>query len=196
MNKFCKLLCLFALMTPACSQEPGQQTSSWTVAASDEAPGSVDYAAGYIIYDLAQRSSPSVQAIRARCRDPKSYSNRCDDNGTSMEAIIGLLGAGGDATTQGLLKLMAIQLDAALAEERECQIGKRGKRLLPVLRSYDANRAAKWCQAEFDALRKRELSDVTDASVAEICRPADEIERDRRQWIKAFEAGEAGCGYE
>jgi hypothetical protein len=204
MNNLCKLAWVAGLAVSACSREPthrvsddkaAQQAIDWTVSAADETPDSVGFAASHIIYDLVQDASPSVRAIRDRCRDAKDSSNWCDDSGTSSEAIIGLLGAGGEGTTSGLLKMMAIQLDAALGEERECQIGKRGKRLLPALRSLDVDRAASWCHAEFAALRKRALSDITDVSVSKICRSAGEIEGDRREWIKAFEAGEEGCAY-
>lgn len=178
------------------SSKTQYQEIRWTVGATDEEPDAVAYAASFVVYAEMLRSSASVQAERDRCMNSKDLSNWCDDHGGSSEAIIGLFGAGGDATTSGLMKMMAIQLDGALAESRECEIGKRGKSLLPALRAMKPSSAANWCQLEFDAISKRHLTDVTDVKSTQICQPVSNIERDRREWIKSFEAGDVGCGYE
>jgi hypothetical protein len=189
---------LLLILSGSCGRSPKtqHQETRWTVGAADEQPDSVSYATTYVLYDLALQSSASVQATRSRCRSAKDFSNMCDDSGAASEAIIGLLGAGGDATTEGLLKLIAVQLDGGLAESRECEIGRRGRSLLPALRSMDATRAANWCKLEFEALSKRQLAGITDVRSTQICQPANQIERDRQEWIKSFEAGQEGCGYE
>ena len=67
-----------------------------------------------------------------------------------------------------------------------CQILKRGKRILPALKQFDVARAASWCQSKFAAARRRELSDVTDTSVDQVCRPAREIGHNRDEIAAAL----------
>ena len=142
-------------------------------------PSEADNAARYIVYEHARVLSTSV---RSDC------SGACDDGG-AIEVTIGLLGVGGEATTGSLLNLLALQLDAGAAEARSCQIAKRGKSIVPALEHLDANQSAAWCQTTFADLKKRELSDVADVSASQTCRPANEIEGDRREWIEALNSG-------
>ena len=136
----------------------------------------------YIIWDLARQISPAMRKARDHC-------DSCGDEGAGIETAIGLLGVGGQATTDGLLNLLAVQLDAGTAEEMECQIAKRGRALVPALKAFNSARAASWCRASFLGLRKQELSNVTDVRMEQVCRPSNEIEKDRTEWIRALSSG-------
>ena len=145
-------------------------------------PREAQFAAKYVIYDLAQLKSPSVRREREHCR------GYCGDEGGNIEMAIGLLGVGGHATTQSLLNLLSVQLDAGAAEARECQIAKRGKALVPALKKLDANQLSSWCRQSFHDLRRNELASLDDVSVEQICRPTSEIDADRKGWIKALQS--------
>jgi hypothetical protein len=140
----------------------------------------VQFAGRVIIGDLAKLISPTVRKMRERC------DGVCGDEGGEIEMAIGLLGVGGDGTTGGLLNLMAINLDAGAAEERESQISKRGNSIVTALRRFNSADAAAWCRRTYFDLRKRELSNIRDVSDRQICRSVAEIERDRREWLKQF----------
>lgn len=146
-------------------------------------PREAEFASRSIIYDLAVQTSPSVRKARERCH---TY---CGDEGGDMEMAIGLLGIGGRTTTQSLLNLLSIQLDAGVAEERECQIAKRGKALVPALTRLNSVQASSWCQQTFHDLRKRELANLHDVTVQQVCRASAEIEADRKEWIAALQSG-------
>ena len=145
-------------------------------------PPEAEFATRSIIYELTLLISPSVRKARAHCR---SY---CGDEGGNVEVVIGLLGIGGHATSQSLLNLLSLQLDGAAAEERECQIDRRGKSLLPSLRQLNAARMSSWCHQTFQELRKHELSGVTDVPVDQICRPTAKIDDDRKEWLEALQS--------
>lgn len=137
----------------------------------------------YIIWALTLERSSSVRAARDRCRD------YCTDYGGGIEVAIDLLGIGGNATTDSLLDLLALELDAGAAESRSCQIAKRGKPLIGALKRFDPAKASQWCVATFDRLRQRELSEVNDVPVEQMCRPAAEIRADGQGWITELESG-------
>lgn len=140
-------------------------------------------ATDYIIWALTLEKSPSVRVARERCQD------YCSDHGGGIEVAIDLLGIGGPATTDSLLDLLAVQLDAGGAESRSCQIAKRGKALVPALRKFDPVKASQWCGTTFNRLRQRELSEVNDVPVEQMCRPATEVDSDRQEWIAALGSG-------
>jgi hypothetical protein len=136
-----------------------------------------------IIYHLAIQKSPSARQALQHCGSP------CGDHGGDIEMAIGLLGVGGRATTQSLLNLLSVQLDAGAAEERECQIAKRGKALVSALTQLNTVQASNWCQQTFRDLRKRELANLHDVTGEQVCRPSKEIEADRKEWIAALRSG-------
>lgn len=158
------------------------------VAHRPPSPTEAEFATRLVIYDLAMLISPSVHKAREHC---DSY---CGDEGGNIEVAIGLLGIGGQATTQSLLNLLSVQLDGGGAEERECQIDKRGKALLPALRRLNASQLSSWCHQTFQDLRKRELSGVSDVSVKQVCRPVAEIEDDRKEWMSALQSARPHSG--
>jgi hypothetical protein len=141
------------------------------------------FAAQSVVYDLVLLTSPSVHQARQHCR------GHCGDEGGDIEMAIGLLGIGGHVTTQSLLNLLSVQLDGGGAEERECQIAKRGKALVPALKQLNPVRVSNWCHQTFHDLRKRELADVNDVSVELVCRPPSEVDTDRKEWIAALQSG-------
>jgi hypothetical protein len=146
------------------------------------APSEAENAAKYVVYEMARGRSPSVRSAGQACSDA------CVGGGGS-EVVIGLLGIGGEATTGPLLNLLAVQLDAGMAEARSCQIAKRGKSILPALERLDAARLSAWCQSTVDDLMKQELSNVRDVTLAQICRPAADVEADQREWLGAVQSG-------
>lgn len=139
-------------------------------------------ATDYIIWALTLETSPSARASREHCR------NHCGDNGAGIEVAVDLLGAGGQATTGSLLNLLAVRLDAGPSESRSCQIAKRGKAIIPALRKLAASSASQWCQTTFNRLRKRELADIKDVPIGDICRPAKAIDAERREWLAALQS--------
>ena len=144
-------------------------------------PLEAEFATRSVIYDVALLTSPSVRKAREHC----SY---CGDEGGAIETAIGLLGIGGRPTTHGLLQLLAVQLDAGGAEARECQLAKRGRALVPALQQLSATQVSSWCNQTFHDLRKRELANIHDVTAQQICRPAAEVETDRKQWIAASQS--------
>jgi hypothetical protein len=150
----------------------------------DPLPSADKFATQSVVMDQVLEQSQSVRADRGRCGD--CYI----DDGGSAEIMIGLLGMGGHATTDSLLNLLAIQLDAGVAESRSCEFAKRGKSLVPALKKFDSAKASQWCETTFNRLRQHELSKVNDVSVAQMCRPLTEIEADRKSWIVALQSGE------
>jgi hypothetical protein len=150
----------------------------------DPLPSADRLATHYVMQDLALERSQVVRAARDRCG--KCYF----DNGGNAEVMIGLLGMGGDATTDSLLNLLAVQMDAGVSESRSCELAKRGKSLVPALKRYDSTKSAEWCRTTFSRLRQYELSEVKDVSVEQMCRPLAEIEADRKSWVAALQLGE------
>jgi hypothetical protein len=150
----------------------------------DPLPSADKFAAQSVVMDQVLEQSRSVRAARERCGD--CYIG----DGGNAEIVIGLLGMGGAATTDSLLNLLTVQLDAGLAESRSCELAKRGKSLVPALKRFDSTTAAEWCATTFNRLRQHELSKVNDVSVAQICRPSKEIEADRKSWIASLRSGE------
>ena len=146
-------------------------------------PHEADGAARYVIYEMARSRSPTVRSARQACIDA------CTDGGGGIEVAIGLLGIGNKATANTLLNMLAIRLDAGMAEARSCQIAKRGKSIVPALKRFDAVNSSAWCQSTFADLRKRELGNVSDVTSDQICRPAAEVETDRREWLAALQSG-------
>jgi hypothetical protein len=145
-------------------------------------PREAEFATRSIIYELAVLQSASTRKAREHC-------DYCGDEGGQVETTIGLLGIGGRATTQSLLKLLSVRLDAGGAEERECQIAKRGKALVPALKQLSAAQTSNWCHQTFSDLRKRELANLRDVTAEQVCRPATEVEADRKEWIAALQSG-------
>jgi len=146
------------------------------------APREAGSATRSIIYDLALLQSASVRKAREHC-------DYCGDEGGNVEVTIGLLGIGGRATTPALLNLLSVRLDAGGAEERECQIAKRGRALVPALKQLSAAQASSWCHQTFHGLQKRELANLHDVTAEQICRPIAEVEAARKEWIAALQSG-------
>ncbi|MCY7281667.1 MAG: hypothetical protein LH610_12390 [Sphingomonas bacterium] len=147
------------------------------------APREAASAAEYVVYEYARGRSSSWRSATQACSDA------CNDGGVGIEVAIGLLGIGGESTTGTLLNLLAIQMDAGMAEARSCHIAKRGQSIVPALEKLDAAQSSAWCQATFVNLRKRELSDVVDVTAAQVSRPAAEVETERREWLAALQTG-------
>jgi hypothetical protein len=146
-------------------------------------PHEAEFASRSVIYNWVLLTSPSVRKAREHCH---SY---CGDEGGNVEVAIGLLGVGGRATTQSLLNLLSLRLDAGGSEELSCQIAKRGRALVPALAHLSANRVSSWCGQTFHDLRKQELANISDVPVEQICRPPAEVETDRKEWMAALQSG-------
>ena len=170
----CASMTLVACVLGACKAEHGATST----------PHEAESAARYVIYEKARSRSSTLRSARQACSDA------CDSGGgEGWKLPSGYWASAGRRLPTRWLNLLALQLDAGMAEARSCQIAKRGKNIVPALERLNAAQAAAWCQSRFADLRKRELSNVADVTSAQICRPAAEVEADRQEWLAALQSG-------
>lgn len=156
-------------------------------AATDwEAPNEAEFAARLILSEWTKQISPSARSVREGC------GGKCADGGAGIEMGIGLLGVGGERTTPEMLYLLSIKLDAAASEEMHCQFLNRGEQIVPHLRSLNAARTSSWCHDTFGEARKRELSEISDVPVQQVCSSPPEIREKRDELLSALKTGQ-GC---
>ena len=151
--------------------------SAGAVAATTAPLPEAAYAAEYVVRDVARTKTRAARACPG-----------CTAGG--VEVIIGLLGAGGPATTHSLLNLLAVQLEPGAAQARSCQIARRGKELASDLKRFDPRQAARWCEATYDGLQRRGLVAGSDGAAGQVCRSEAAIEADRSAWIAAMRSDE------
>lgn len=142
----------------------------------------VSFAERVIVIELARVLSPSFRKEREAC----FYA--CPETG-ALELAIGLLGiSNSDASTDALVNLLGLRLDAGGSEDRGCQILFKGGKLLRHLKQLEAKQIAEHCQTIFLDLRKRELANLPDVSIAQMCHSETEIQHMKNEWLKAIEA--------
>jgi hypothetical protein len=140
----------------------------------------VQFAERVITNELARALSPSVRDARGKC------SLGCDETG-AMELAIGLIGISrSDAGANALVNLLGLRLDGAGSEELSCQILTRGKSVLRRLERLRFADVVSHCQVGFIDLRKRELAQVSDVKVDQVCRSEAEIRNVRNELINAI----------
>lgn len=125
-----------------------------------------------VFIELARSSSPSIQG-----------------GGGALEIAIGLIGIGrSDTASKALINLLGVSLDGAGSEERTCQFLNRGKPLLRNLEHMKVEEVVKHCQTMFSELRMRELSQVNDVNINDVCSSADSIRKAREDFISAIKS--------
>lgn len=153
----------------------------------DEAPRRVvNFAERLVMIQLARAMSPVIRRERARC--PVC----CVESG-ALELAIGTIGISQTAEADAaLLRLLGLQLDGAGAELLACAVVTRGSQIEQRLKSAVAAVFVSRCESEYEVLRKRELHDIGDVSVRDVCSSSEEFERKRAELIKAIE-GQQPC---
>lgn len=140
----------------------------------------VRFAERVVTNELARALSPSTREARGKC------SPACDETG-ALELAIGLIGVGrSESATGALVNLLGVRLDGAGSEELSCQILNRGKSLASRLERLRVGEIVSHCQAAFMDLRKRELAQIVDVKVEQVCRLEAEIRSVRDGLIKAI----------
>ncbi|WP_426398197.1 Imm57 family immunity protein [Ralstonia sp. R-29] len=138
------------------------------------------FAERVVTIGLARALSPSVRAAREKCL------NACPETG-ALELAIGLIGiARGDASADTLVNLLGLRLDGAGSEELNCQILTRGHALSSRLASVQVNSLVEHCQSTFSDLQRRELADIPDVDVGQVCRSEVEVRRAQAELLKAI----------
>jgi hypothetical protein len=145
------------------------------------------FAEQLIIIELTRGLSHSVRQARERCP------GTCLET-EATELVIGLIGANrSGAAADALVNLLGLRLDGAGSEELGCQIVTRGTALLSRLANLQAKSVAEHCQSIFHELKKRELRDITDVEVEQICRTEAEILKSKDEFLKAIKS-KRDCG--
>nr|WP_256261612.1 Imm57 family immunity protein [Pseudomonas gingeri] len=140
----------------------------------------VRFAERVITVELARALSPRVREERAKC------ARVCPETG-ALELGIGLIGmARGEVASEALINLLGLRLDGAGSEEVGCQILSRGKALGHQLEKTQPGPVAEHCNKTFNALRKRELFDVSDVGAESVCRTDSEILSARKELLQAI----------
>jgi len=155
-------------------------------AATNEAR-QVRYAEDIIMIELTRALSDVVRAAREQCH-PTAY--LC--TGEYSELAIGLLGIGrGDVAADALVNLLGLRLDGGDAEELICQIFIRGHTLENRLARWHAKSIAQHCQSLFYNLQKRELRNIPDVKVEQVCHSEAEIRQAQDEMLKAVKSNTA-----
>jgi len=142
----------------------------------------VSFAERVITIELVRALSPSIRESREKCLQA------CPETG-ALELAIGLLGVSrSDIAADTLVNLLGLRLDGAGSEELSCQILLRGKALSHRLKQFQARQVAEHCQSTFMELRKRELANLTDVKIEQVCRSESEIQNSQAEWIKAIKS--------
>ncbi|MFN7477062.1 MAG: Imm57 family immunity protein [Burkholderiales bacterium] len=107
----------------------------------------------------------------------------------SLELAVGLIGISrSDVASDALVNLLGVRLDGAGSEELNCQILIRGAALSRRLERLRTGQVVNRCQSTFLELRKRELADVSDVKVEQVCRSEAEIRSVRDELLKAVKS--------
>lgn len=142
----------------------------------------VRFAERVISVELARGLSHSVREAREKC------GRVCPETG-ALELAIGLIGVSqSDVAADVLVNLLGLRLDGAGSEELGCQILIRGSAMSRRLQHMQAMHVVEHCQAIFLDLRKRELLDVSDVDVEQVCRSEAEISSTQNEFLKAVKS--------
>lgn len=140
----------------------------------------VRFAERVITNELAKALSPAVRDARGKC------SLGCEEAG-AMELAIGLIGVSrSDVAADALVNLLGLRLDGAGSEELSCQILTRGKTILRRLERLKPADAVSHCQTGFVDLRRRELAQILDVKVDQVCRSEVEVRSIRDELMGAI----------
>jgi hypothetical protein len=129
----------------------------------------VRFAERVITNELVKALSHAVRDARGKC------SLGCGETG-AVELAIGLVGVSrSDVAADALVNLLGLRLDGAGSEELSCQILTRGKTILRRLERLKPADAVSHCQTGFVDLRRRELAQILDVKVEQVCRSEVEV---------------------
>lgn len=143
----------------------------------------VRFAEDVIMIELVHELSLSIRREREKC------SFGCRGGQSALEIAIGSIGTNrSDAAADALVNLLSLRLDAGGSEDLGCQILIRGRTLLRSLRQMQPTQVADRCQSNFLRLRTRELADVADVRVEQVCHSGDEIRSVRDELLKAVKS--------
>jgi hypothetical protein len=138
----------------------------------------VQFAERVVAIELAKALSPSVRLAKQQCGPG------CAESG-ALELGVEMI---------GLMNLLGLRLDGAGAEELHCQILLRGRDISGLLRTLKPNAVAEHCRSLASGVMKRELATVSDVSVDQLCRSAEEVNSERGELLKAV-ASNAACPF-
>jgi hypothetical protein len=142
----------------------------------------VQFAERVITVELVRALSRSVREAREKCH------TACPETG-ALELGIGLIGVSqSNVAADALIKLLGLRLDGAGSEELNCQIFVRGKALFRQLERLQPRLVMEHCQSIFLKLRKRELANVLDVNIEQVCRSETEIATVRDELLKALKS--------
>lgn len=163
-----------------------------------------------MIVELARCKSVSIKSLHNKCIEMCSigYSEKnlntidsfaqhqctamCRTSclGGIIELSTALLGLStSTVASDAFVRLLALPLDAGASEDFHCVMAVRGRSLRSRLVDLDAAKVAEFCKSNFDYLRKRELKNVTDVSVEQLCRSEAEIQRHRDRMLEMIDRG-------
>jgi hypothetical protein len=142
------------------------------------------FAEKVIMTEFAHGLSTLVRREREKCLFG------CRGGDSALEISIGLLGTNNNNMAKDILiNLLALRLDAGGGEGRSCQIIIRGNGLYRRLTRLNIKQAKEHCESTFKELRKRELAEVTDVTVEQVCRSETEIRSARDELLEAIKLG-------
>ena len=148
----------------------------------------VQFAERVVAIELAKALSPSVRLAKQQCGPG------CAESG-ALELGVEMIGLSRTKTGAAtLMNLLGLRLDGAGAEELHCQILLRGRDISGLLRTLKPNAVAEHCRSLASGVMKRELATVSDVSVDQLCRSAEEVNSERGELLKAV-ASNAACPF-
>lgn len=144
----------------------------------------VQFAERVISIELVKALSPAVSKERKLCI------SSCPETG-ALELAIGLLGVSrSDASADMLVSLLGMRLDGAGSEELSCQILLRGNSLAHRMKRFQPKQIAEHCQSIIIELQKRELKNIGDVNIDQVCHSESEIKNAQEKWINAIKSKE------
>lgn len=175
-----KMLAIFgAVALMGCMSSTAAQTGR---EAAENEIRQVRFAERVITIELARALSLSVRDAREKCLIA------CPETG-ALELGVGLIGVSrSNVASNALVNLLGLRLDGAGSEELNCQILVRGTALSPRLERLPVRQVLEHCQSTFLELRKRELMNVSDVKVEQVCRSVAEIRSVRDELLKAVKS--------
>lgn len=174
--QYIRLLLFWAVFLPLSANAQSQKASI----ANDAQQ--VSFAENVITIELARALSISIRKEQEKCI------LACQETG-ALELAIGLIGVSrSDASSDALVNLLGINLDGAGSEELNNQICFRGEKLTTRLKRFKAKEIADRCRTTFEELQKRELANIVDVKVEQVCRAETEIKKSQKEWLKAIKS--------
>lgn len=151
-------------------------------ASSDNELQQVTFAERAITIELTRALSASNRKAKEKCL------SACRETGIS-ELAIGLIGISqNNASFDALVNLLGLNLDGAGSEELIGQICLRGEKLTTRLKQFKSKKIAEHCRTMYMELQKRELANVTDVNVEQVCRSEAKIKNVQEEWVKAIKS--------